>query len=490
MKRNNAISSLIILLGLLAVAGCSEAGGQELVNGKLGREVQGIIASKKLQGATIGVKIYSITDKETVYELDANTARSVASNMKLATTAAALAKLGKDYELKAVLYRRGEIVSGVLKGDLVIVGRGDPNISGRFYSADAETVLDSWADVLRSVGIDCVEGSIIADGTAYGAETIPPGWPQNQLERWYCAPVSPLAINDNCFDVTVAPGAAAGQPAIVSVRPRAGIVKLTNQCTTTSSKGKHLISVLRLPGTNDVTVKGQFWSGANPQTFPITVHDPVAVFASAFDEALQREGIRHQGGTEVARNPVDTRGLIPVAQHATLLSTAIAVTNKRSQNLHAEMLLRELGRLSGSGTRQDGIKAIVQFFATFDVPAAQVSPADGCGLDSDSKLSPSALVALLVYMRSNPEFRVFKESLAVSGYDGTLENRLDDKEQAGKVHAKTGYIRGVSSLSGYAVNKSGKEFAFSIIFNNAAKLSNTFMKSVQDEIVAALVKSQ
>lgn len=481
-------ASLILLLAL--ALGCAEASGQEKANAGLGRKIQNIISSKKLQGATLGVKVYSLKNKETVYERNAGRLFSVASNMKLATTAAALVRLGADYRLTATLYRRGKIESQVLKGDLVIVGRGDPNMSGRFHEGNTESVLDTWARTLKALGIDRVEGSIVADGTAYGPETIPPGWPRNQLEKWYCAPVSALSINDNCFSVTLSPGAAPKKPAKIMLRPRTGVARLTNKCTTTPSRKKHLIAIIRQPGTNNVTVKGAFWQRAGPRTFKVTVHNPPLVFASAFAEALKRQGVTLKGAVKAASKPVDTARLVPVARHSTLLATAIVVTNKRSQNLHAEMLLRELGRKSGSGSRRDGIKSVVEFFSSFGVPKEQVSPADGCGLDRNTKLSPSAIVALLTYMRSRPDLRIFKESLAVSGCDGTLRNRLKGKEHAGRVHAKTGYIRAVNALSGYAVNKAGEEFAFSIIFNNAEKLSSTFMKAVQDEIVKAIIENK
>ncbi len=492
LNKSSRAVLLLVFAGLLFAVGCSEAGGQEVVNGKLGRKVQGILAGrlKRMRGATAGVKVYSVADGEAVYELNAGTLFSVASNMKLATTAAALAKLGAKKKLTATLYRQGEIKSGVLKGDLVIVGLGDPNVSGRFHKGNVDNVLDSWAQTLAETGVSRVEGSIIADGTAYGTEEIPPGWPQNQLERWYCAPVSALSINDNCFDVTVASGGAPGAPAVVSLKPTSGVVKLKNECTTTSKKSKHLISILRRADTNEVTVRGAFWQSSNPQTFNVTLHNPPLVFASALKEALKRRGISVTGALKVASKPVDTNKLIPVAGHSTLLSTAITVTNKRSQNLHAELLLREVGRQAGSGTRQGGIKAVVEFFGKLGVPKKQVSPADGCGLDGNTKLSPGAIVALLAHMKSRPDFQVFKESLAVSGLDGTMKNRLNSGGHAGKVHAKTGYIRGVSALSGYAVNASGKLFAFSIVFNNAAKVSNTYMKAAQDEIVSAILDSK
>lgn len=486
MKLKPAFFILLLTVGL----GCAEAVGQEETNARLGRKIQGIISSKKLQGAILGIKVYSFKTRETVFEQNPGQLFSVASNMKLATTAAALARLGADHRLSATLYRRGKIVSRVLKGDLVIIGRGDPNISGRFHGGDTESVLDTWARTLKAVGVDRVEGSIIADGTAYGTEAVPPGWPRNQLEKWYCAPVSPLSINDNCFDVTISPGAAPKKPAKIVLRPRTGVAKLNNKCTTTSSRKKHRIWISRRPGTNEVTVKGAFWQRSRPQTFNVTIHNPPLVFASALAEALKRQGITPGGTVKVASKPVETKGLVPVAQHSTLLASAIAVANKRSQNLHAEILLRELARKSGSGSRRDGIKSVVDFFASFGVRKSRVSPADGCGLDRSTKLSPSAIVALLAYMRSRPDLRIFKESLAVSGCDGTLKNRFKGKELKGRVHAKTGYVRGAGALSGYAVNEAGEEFAFSIVINNAAKLTNSFMKGVQDEIVTAILENK
>jgi D-alanyl-D-alanine carboxypeptidase/D-alanyl-D-alanine-endopeptidase (penicillin-binding protein 4) len=491
LTRSSRAVPLFLLAVLLFAVGCSEAGGQEVVNGRLGRKIQGILAGrlKRMPGATCGVKIYSLDDKETVYELNAGTLFSVASNMKIATTAAALARLGAEHRLTAKLYRRGDIESGVLKGDLVIVGLGDPNISGRFHGGDTEAVLDSWAHVLKSIGVDRVQGSIIADATAYGSEQIPPGWPQNQLEKWYCAPVSALSINDNCFDVTFGPGPASGKPAVVTLRPRAGVVNFTNECITTTNRKKQPI-LMRQAGTNNVTAKGHYWSGVKPRVYHRTVHNPPLVFISALKEALKRQGIGVTGALKVASKPVDTKKLIPVVEHSTLLSTAIAVTNKRSQNMHAELLLRELGRQAGKGTREGGIKAIVAFFEKIGIPKKQVSPADGCGLDRKTKLSPGAIVSLLAHMQSRSDFKIFMESLAVSGLDGTMKNRLNSAKRAGRVHAKTGYISGVSSLSGYAVSASGKLYAFSVIFNNAAKVSNTYMKAAQDEIVSAILDSK
>ncbi len=488
--RHKAVAFLLLLLSAVFATGFSESDGKEVVHGKLGRRIQSILASKKLHGAVVGVKVVSLAGGETVYQLNAGRLFSVASNMKLATTAAALVALGAEHRLSATLYRRGRIDSGVLKGDLVIVGLGDTCISGRFHGGNQEAVLDSWAALVRSLGMTRVEGNIVADSTAYGPQMIPPGWPRNQLDKWYCAPVSALSINDNCFDITISPGAAPGRPAAVSVRPRADVMKFANSCTTTSKKKKHFISIIRKPGTNQITVKGAFWQGSGPQSFNITVHDPPLVFAGAFASALKRQGITVSGKVVKLAEPVSRKGLVPVAQHSILLATAISIANKRSQNLHAEIILRELGRGVGSGTRASGIKSVVNFFKSFGVPEAQVSPADGCGLDSNTKLSPAAIVALLKYMHSRPDYHVFKESLAVSGHDGTLKKRLNRKPFAGKVHAKTGYIAGASALSGYATDAAGQKFAFSIVFNNARKLSNSFMKGVQDEIVSAIVESR
>jgi D-alanyl-D-alanine carboxypeptidase/D-alanyl-D-alanine-endopeptidase (penicillin-binding protein 4) len=267
------------------------------------------------------------------------------------------------------------------------------------------------------------------------------------------------------------------------------VVQFTNECKTTSNSKRQPV-LFRQPGTNNVTAKGYYWSGAKPRVFYRTVHNPPLVFMSVFKEALKRQGIGVTGALKVASKPVDTKKLVPVAEHCTLLSTAIAVTNKRSQNLHAELLLRELGRQAGNGTRQGGIKALAGFFGKLGIPGKQVSPADGCGLDRNTKLSPGAIVTLLVHLHSRPDFQAFRESLAVNGLDGTMEKRMNSARHIGRVHAKTGYISGVSALSGYAVNSSGKLFAFSIVFNNAAKVSNTFMKAAQDEIVSAILDSK
>jgi D-alanyl-D-alanine carboxypeptidase/D-alanyl-D-alanine-endopeptidase (penicillin-binding protein 4) len=472
---------------LLFVCGFQGANGQDGVRWELGKKIDKVLSAKQLSKASVGVKVVRLNDDATVYEKNSTRLFSVASNMKIATTAAALVCLGKDYEFKTRFLRRGVLAASTLKGDLVVIGTGDPCISSRFYDSPI-AVFQSWAKMLAAQGVERVEGDILIDDTFFDREFIPRTWPKEQLHRWYCAPVSAVCLNDNCIDITVSPGAGGGKPALFSLSPPTNYATVKNTCITTSRKSEHMINLYRKQGSMEVKLSGKFFTGSSPQTFFITVDSPPLFWGTVLKETLEGSGIVVTGTVKLLDSALPENSLIPIAAHSQTLQTVLPVTNKNSQNLFAEILLKTLGRnVANSGSLAGGVKALEEFFAQLKIGKSNFAVADGCGLSEESKLTPDAIVRILAYMHKEKFRDEFKQSLAVSGIDGTLERRFTEAAYKGRVFGKTGYIRGASALSGYAESSSGKTFAFTIIFNNAASLSNTYMKSVQDEIVKVLL---
>jgi D-alanyl-D-alanine carboxypeptidase/D-alanyl-D-alanine-endopeptidase (penicillin-binding protein 4) len=482
-----ALIRLLLVLVLALFLGCGWADGQDVARGEAGRKIEKALSAKQLAKATVGVKVVRLNDNTSIYEKNSARLFSVASNMKVATTAAALELLGKDYEFKTRFLRRGNIADGTLKGDLVVIGTGDPCFSSRFYSGPTE-VFQSWAKTLSAQGVERVEGDILIDDSFFDRDFVPATWPKGQLHLWYCAPVSAVCLNDNCIDVTVWRGTGEGKPALFSLSPPTNHVRVKNTCTTTSRKKEHSINLSRKPGSTEVTLSGKFFSGSSPQTFFVTVDNPPLFFGTVLKETLGKSGIVVNGTVKLLNSPLPEETLTPIATHTKTLETVIPVANKNSQNLFAEILLKTLGRkVANSGSLAGGVKALEKFFAQLRVDKSHFSVADGCGLSDESKLTPEAVIRVLAYMHKGKFREEFKQSLAISGTDGTLERRLSEPAFKGRVFAKTGYIRGVGALSGYAESSSGKTFAFAIVFNNAAGLSNSYMKSVQDEIVKILL---
>jgi D-alanyl-D-alanine carboxypeptidase/D-alanyl-D-alanine-endopeptidase (penicillin-binding protein 4) len=472
---------------LLFTCGSQSANGQDSGRGELGKKIDRVFSAKQLGKASVGVKVVRLNEDVTVYEKNSTKLFSVASNMKIATTAAALVCLGKDYEFRTRFLRRGVLAAGTLKGDLIVIGTGDPCFSSRFYSGPTE-VFQSWAKALAAQGVERVEGDILIDDTFFDRVFIPQTWPKKQLHLWYCAPVSAVSLNDNCIDVTVSRGAGEGKPVLFSLSPPTDYARVKNTCVTTSRKSEHSINLSRKQGGMELTLSGKFFSGSSPQTFFVTVENPPLFFGTVLKETLGKSSIVVSGSVKLLNSPLSEDTLVPIATHTKTLETVLPVANKNSQNLFAEIFLKTLGRkVANSGSLAGGVKALEEFFTQLKIGKNHFTVADGCGLSEESKLTPEAVVTVLTYMYKGKFGKEFKQSLAISGTDGTLERRLSEPAYKGRVFAKTGYIRGTGALSGYAESSSGKTFAFAIIFNNAASLSNSYMKSVQDGIVKILL---
>ncbi|MFH1423167.1 MAG: D-alanyl-D-alanine carboxypeptidase/D-alanyl-D-alanine-endopeptidase [Planctomycetota bacterium] len=477
-----------IVIGVFVLVWCQwSANGQDIVNGELGEKIDAALSTKHLAKAFVGVKIVCLTDGTTVYSKNASKLFSVASNMKVATTAASLALLGKSYEFKTKLLRSGTIEGKTLNGDLVVIGEGDPNISNRFYSSPNQ-VFQTWAKILIAQGIEKVEGNVVIDDTFFDRNYVPNTWPKGQLHLWYCAPVSAVSLNDNCVDVTVSPGSANSKPAIYTLSPMTNYVKIVNSCVTTSKKSDHVVSLYRGQGSTEITLSGKFFSNSSSQTYYVTVDNPSLFFGTVLKETLESNGVTVEGKVKLTESSVAENLLTPVAVHSQPLQTVISVTNKNSQNLYAEILLKTIGRrVAGSGSLSGGAKAMEKFFNQIGVDKSRFEIADGCGLSREAKITPEALNRIFIYMHKQNYREEFRQSLSLSGYDGTLKNRFDEPNYRGRVAGKTGYIRGVSALSGYASSSSGKLFAFTIIFNKAEHMSNTYMKDIQDKVVKILL---
>jgi D-alanyl-D-alanine carboxypeptidase/D-alanyl-D-alanine-endopeptidase (penicillin-binding protein 4) len=448
-------------------------------------------AARRAPAPSSGVSI-SIAELETgapVFEKNAATPETIASVTKMFSTAAALHFLGPDYKFKTTLWRRGDVQDGLLVGSLLVVGGGDPNISGRFYDDNYNAIFDKWAEGLAKQGIQRVSGDLILNASFFDAQGRNPEWRGGQEARWYQAPSSALSYNDNVIVVSVRPGLKPGGPAAVTIEPECDVLRTVGGVRTVR-RGRPRLGAARSFGSGDVSVwgtmpaaRGAWWSA------PIAIDDPPAFFGSALRYRLQNAGITMLGQT-LRQDVQPDNAWTLVAETESGLMPSITVTNKRSQGFYAEQIFKTLGAVKGGvGSWTTALAAEKEFFGAIGLDPAKYELHDGSGLSPQNRVAAGDIVKFLLAMNAQPYGPAWKSSLAVSGEpEGTLRHRMTDAMMEGKVQAKTGSIAGVSTLSGYVTASSGKTYVFSILLNGG-RVYDTNGHAYQDRILRALVKA-
>ncbi len=494
---NRTVTLLLIIILLFAPALAQQAAtanGKPATLAELQASVAALLDQPKFNSARWGARIIT-TAGSVIFERDADKSFMPASNMKLYTSASALDAFGPDFKIKTSVYATKPVgKKGVLRGDLIFYGRGDPNLSPRFDSndpdrynelkpADKLAAIEQLADRIKSRGIKTVTGNLTGDDSFFAGDLLGPGWEWDDAQFYYGAEVSALTVNDNCVTFTVTPALRAGDQPAIGIQPQTGYVKVINNAKTGDGEQTR-IGVHRPPGSNTVEFFGSIPRGAREFKVNIAVHDPASFAAALLKEALARRGIRVRGriarADAVARlsDPFDEAKLIEVASvESQPLSEMLKVVNKQSQNLHTELLLRQLGARHGeSGTLDDygrpkptaalGNEVRRQFLQKAGIEPAPLSLRDGSGLARQNLVTPRSTSRLLEFMLTHPHFNTWRESLVVAGVDGTLERRMRDTAAANNFRGKTGSLTNVNSLSGYVTTRRGHSLIFSLMGNN------------------------
>ena len=427
-----------------------------------------------------------------------------ASNTKLVVSAVAAALLPPDWTVKTSLYG-GPIAGGVLLGDLVLYGRGDPTMDRRCYATDSTLPgvcdtdpfgrLRQMVDSLRSKGVQMVAGDVVGDGSYFEPTLIHPNWESFDLNWWYAAPVSGLGFHDNSVDFTWQPGPAAGTPAVISMEPDLGDIAFENRTLTVPPGGESDIGdrFFRHPGTLSIWAEGTVALDHPRRTESFALPDPNLYAARALRQALADAGIAVAGTT---RSTTDStlyaalRTTLPLAEvRSRPLRDWIFPILNTSQNWFSEMLLKQLGRQLGrGGSWPEGLDVERRFLIdSVRVDSTQFSLSDGSGLSSSNLVSPLAFTQLLRYMRQHRNFPAFAAGLPLAGGTGSLRNRFLGTPLAGKVRGKTGSISRVNSLSGYIELGRGRTLAFSVQANHHAQPGRAILAAI-DSVVMEMAR--
>ena len=466
-----------------------------------------------------GILVADRDSGELLYDLNSDHFFLPASNAKVITTALALGTLGGSYQFHTTLETSGSIAAdGRLAADLVLVGRGDPDLSNRKFPYELKTerdgpcekILAEMVDAAVTKGLKDIDGDIVADDSYLPYDPYPAGWSVGDMFFTFGAPVSAIDFNDNSISVHVTPAAKANDPAIVTVEPGVAAETLDNQITTAPSGGDPYFAIVRQPGPNFLLLRGTIPLGHAPADVDLAMTSPAETAARALKQLFEQRGVHVSGFVRVAHAPPpetpDSNGVSPpppppvpsaagpnplvLAEHdSPPLIDSIRLTNKISQNLHAELLLRTVAReKTGYGSADAGLKIEQDFLKAAGVADGDVILSDGSGLARDDLVTPRAMVALLRYASQQSWGAEFLSTLPIAGVDGTLDTRLKEITGPAVIQAKTGSLEHVRAISGYATTQRGEHLVFAIFGNNDTEHGRDATSTI-DAIALAMVQT-
>jgi D-alanyl-D-alanine carboxypeptidase/D-alanyl-D-alanine-endopeptidase (penicillin-binding protein 4) len=440
----------------------------------LAKRIDGILSGSGLKKVLFSACLVSCETGEIVYEKNPRQALLPASNMKIITSAAALEHLGPDF---AFITRVG------LCGDaLVVIGSGDPLLGDKETDARngrlAQPVIQDITGRLVEMGVASVS-DLILDTSIFDNQRVHPSWPQNQLQQKYACEVSGLNYNGNCVDITVVN---LGGKAVLSLDPPTGYIRLINAVTPGPLR-KSWFSVQRTGMPCELLIRGNCRTQAGP--YSVTVENPALFFGRLLQEALLKAGIVVRG--QVLERPVpEGCEFRPLTEYRTSISDCLQRTNKDSLGLAAEALFKRLGAQSSpdgkQGSWEAGRAVLSEYLRGLEVDENEFAIADGSGLSRYNRLSANALTRVLIHLSSSPYWDFYKNSLAVGGFDGTIENHFWETEYRGRVLAKSGYIQAVRALSG-VVHTARGDFIFSFLANRAGNGTRTAIDSAIKAVI-------
>jgi D-alanyl-D-alanine carboxypeptidase/D-alanyl-D-alanine-endopeptidase (penicillin-binding protein 4) len=490
----------ILALSLVCCLPASAAGKRRRL--PLAQRVEQVIAeSPALARSHLGIRVVDLSGK-VVFERNARSWFVPASNTKLYSTSLALTLLGADYRMTTrVTAEAAPDADGVIHGDIRLVGGGDPAFSGRTYPYDKEK---EWADTAPGIealaerlarrGVKRITGAVVGDDSRYTWDPFPDGWSIDDPLYEYGAPVSALTFQDNSFRFEVRPGEAAGDMAEAYMYPDVGQVTLVPSVQTVPPGERVRIRAERAANTSELRVSGTIAAGTKPFSTLMAVADPALYAAQALTAALQTRGVaageparsRHRIGTD---DTGEEWPQILAEQRSRPLAELVQVVNKVSQNLHAELLLREAGKQGKPfGSREAGLAELKTFLASsVGLGQDDVNFEDGSGLSRLTLVTPEATTKLLVFMANSENKEAWLASLPVGGEDGTLSKRFVGALEKSKVRAKTGTLSHVSALGGYLEHPRLGRLAFTILLNNYNTLSAEARRGI-DKLVATLLE--
>jgi serine-type D-Ala-D-Ala carboxypeptidase/endopeptidase (penicillin-binding protein 4) len=440
-----------------------------------------------VNGALAGVSIRSAPTGKLIYEYNGDLRLKPASNLKLLTAAVALSVLGENYRFSTSLSTDGQVVGNMIFGNLFLKGKGDPTLLKEDF--------DRFAEQLLHMGITAIQGDLIGDDSWYDNVRLSVDLPWSDEQTYYGAQISALTASpNNDYDagsviVEVRPGKKQGQPARIVISPKTNYMKIVNKTKTVQSDGSKNIEVFREHGTNTICINGTIPVNSSKVTEWIAVSNPTNYALDLFKQSLEEKGIVING--KVRSGAVPNNANLLTSHQSMPLSELLVPFMKLSNNVHAETLIKEMGKVKkGEGSWEKGLEVLETELIKLGVNTETLLIRDGSGISHLNLVPANELTKLLFTVQQKPWYNTFLHSLPLAGekeklVGGTLRHRMNQPLIKGKVKAKTGTLTSVSSLSGYVDRLNGDDLIFSILLNNL--IDEDKGKELEDRIVDILV---
>lgn len=480
----------------------------------LRQDLEKLFADPSMQHVLWGVRIESLSRKEVLFKQLSEKNFIPASNQKLLTTAAALTYLDTAFRYSTRVLARGSLVrlpdnTTALQGDLVVTSDGNPCLSGKWLEPQNGEMgspmrfFEAVADSLLRVGITVIKGDLIGDDSAFEHSALSHDWfggdgdyatglEWDDLPYGMTAPVSALSFNENSVWIHAFPADTVGKPPVIVLLPPTGFVTIQNNAITSAKNSRRTLLISRALGSNTIVL-----SGSLPITYTrgysekIAIEKPAMFFLTVLLETLSKNGIRVEGNIrrKFPNELLATDSLQLIAEYRSpSLMEILTYLQKESSNYLSEQVLRTVGAAyqgSKKGSLEAGLQAMRKVLAMAGARYDEFLGFDASGLSRKNRISPDAIVSLLRWLYQSNKFETFLKTLAIAGYDGTLTDRLRKTRAERRVFAKTGYLSGVRTLSGYLYGENGEWFAFSLMAMNFTQPRRE-IEELQDKVLERL----
>ncbi len=466
------------------------------VTSKLTAEIEKLKSDKAMQHASWSVCVMSVQKDAVIAEYNSHISLIPASTLKLITTGVALSMLGSDFTFKTKIQYNGtfDSINGILKGNLYIIGGGDPTLDSKYFKDknDSSSVTDKWALLLKKKGIKIIEGAVIGDASLFEDNIIPPQWIWADMGNYFGAGACGLSYHDNSYSVFLNSESVGSTTAISKTEPFIEGLQLINKVTASGKSDSAFI--YGSPYTYYRTIEGSI--PANKKNYEVegSMPDPALFCAQALEKSLKGVGVKiNQRATtvrylqEVGKYTSSAKSTL-YTHYSPSLEKIIYWTNLKSINMYAEHLLKYIAYVkAGTGKEDKGIETVVKFWKERGVDVSGWTMNDGCGLSRANIITTKTQVQVLRKMFLDKNFKAFYNSLPVAGKSGSLGNLCEGTIAENNLCAKSGYITGARGYTGYVKNKKGELLCFSVLANNY-ECSPTEMKRKLEKILIAIAE--
>jgi D-alanyl-D-alanine carboxypeptidase/D-alanyl-D-alanine-endopeptidase (penicillin-binding protein 4) len=449
-------------------------------------ELQKLLQQPEYKNAAVGIQIMDLESEKSLFELNADKLMIPASTLKIITSATALEILGADSRFQTKIGYTGDLLkTNEIKGDLVVLGGGDPTLGSEYFNQLewCRDFVKIWVQKIKAAGIQKITGDIIFDGSVYNSEKIPPTWIWGDIGNYYGAGASAFTCYDNLFRITFkSPKEVGEKTEIISVTPEIEGLEIVNEVVS-SDDNRDLAFVFGSPLDKKRVIRGTIPKDRKAFTIKAAVHHPEELLAEALLNQLAKEGVFISG--QVKFENVNKNQFHTIYIHESpKFDEIVKVLNHESVNLFAEHLVLQIAaEKAGLGNREQGLKLVREFWDSKGIGSHNLFMEDGSGLSHFNAVSPAQINSILIYMAGKSENReVFLYSLPSAG-NGTIKSFSADSFPQNTLKAKSGSMTRVRCYAGYLHTESGKNIAFTVMFNHFSGTHSNLIKEIENLLV-------